>query len=741
MANRCYSVFVGHLNPETKKHELRDLFEKCGQVVDIFIRPNERPGGWNYGFVRYWDLQSAEKAIRELHRWEVCGSHILVQLAKDTIARVKAEKELEEKKATIARRPRVSDNSSNIIEDTMYLARVKETCTTLGLNHTDGEDRIGYLLEDVQKCDPNRNATQWSPLSDPITSFDLVSEKLVSRSQEGGDKGRLLGAKKSQEFMSSLKTIMQEIEDFLSQTARNASNSPATSETNDHVVPLSETHVSEENINKAGNVYIEAAASKVSNEVSIPESYKHKENINSDIEESSVIGVNEDRKILSESVCVKEMRSSGDGSSLEYLLPRNGCNRNCTRKDGQMDKTSTVGKTDSVLSNTEHSKHDRVTFPVIRQESANVAVHSVTDRASEGPVIPHVNKRVRSLDAASLTYSPVVSVKFDEETDCVQDRDIKRQVVKQSNKRVRSLDSANLSFSQIVHVDSEEFENNVGAETAVNIKDLTHSPVASFYLTESPKVEINEIDKAAEVTLESFQIHDTEVNHNLSKTDQRLGNVLEYRNISKGVHENKSDDCVKRRTRSADSDLFKTNSLELNSEADPYDSKHYNHNQNDIDNQHDYIIKPGAKGQIDLPENTVVNEKLNEALALETLFANLPPLTSFERSNSRESSLSDNSVEGVDDSGVESDFLLRSDRSSGFQPSLQDHSDQLKQMLGIGSSVNSDNIQLGQRFQSLKSRLNSSVTKQDSSTRHTAKGTQLPFYTQTPYGRGRGFNL
>ena len=44
-----------------------------------------------------------------------------------------------------------------------------------------GEDRIGYLLEDVQKCDPSRNATQWGPLSDPITSFDLVSEKLVSR--------------------------------------------------------------------------------------------------------------------------------------------------------------------------------------------------------------------------------------------------------------------------------------------------------------------------------------------------------------------------------------------------------------------------------------------------------------------------------------------------------------------------------------------------------------------------------
>ena len=60
------------------------------------------------------------------------------------------EKELEGKKATIARRPRVSDNSSNIIEDTMYLARVKETCTTLGLNHTDGR-HISWDIEDNLK--------------------------------------------------------------------------------------------------------------------------------------------------------------------------------------------------------------------------------------------------------------------------------------------------------------------------------------------------------------------------------------------------------------------------------------------------------------------------------------------------------------------------------------------------------------------------------------------------------------
>ncbi|CAB1332943.1 unnamed protein product [Coregonus sp. 'balchen'] len=65
-------IFVGNVNFPTTEPELRNLFEKYGQVSDCDILKN-------YGFVHMNEEEEAQKAVAELH--ELNGARITVEFA------------------------------------------------------------------------------------------------------------------------------------------------------------------------------------------------------------------------------------------------------------------------------------------------------------------------------------------------------------------------------------------------------------------------------------------------------------------------------------------------------------------------------------------------------------------------------------------------------------------------------------------------------------------------------------
>ena len=123
-------------------------------------------------------------------------------------------------------------------------------------------------------------------------------------------------------------------------------------------------------------------------------------------------------------------------------------------------------------------------------------------------------------------------------------------------------------------------------------------------------------------------------------------------------------------------------------------------------------------------KNSTTSEKCSESLRLEALFAKLPPVSSIQRTNSQDSSLSEDSGEGVDDSGVESDFLLRSNSEHSYNRHiLMEQSQKLKSMLGIGSNARfsqvvqerGGNVGTGQVLRNFKERLIKESPKKESS--------------------------
>ncbi|KAJ8342263.1 hypothetical protein SKAU_G00321910, partial [Synaphobranchus kaupii] len=67
-------IFVGNVNSSTTEPELRQLFEKYGEVSDCDILKN-------YGFVHMEEEEAAQKAVSALHKHELNGSRITVEYA------------------------------------------------------------------------------------------------------------------------------------------------------------------------------------------------------------------------------------------------------------------------------------------------------------------------------------------------------------------------------------------------------------------------------------------------------------------------------------------------------------------------------------------------------------------------------------------------------------------------------------------------------------------------------------
>ena len=71
---RMVKIFVGRLAPSVSASQLRQLFEKFGLVSDCDILRD-------YGFVHMPNDSDAQKAIKALDKYNLCGSRLSVELS------------------------------------------------------------------------------------------------------------------------------------------------------------------------------------------------------------------------------------------------------------------------------------------------------------------------------------------------------------------------------------------------------------------------------------------------------------------------------------------------------------------------------------------------------------------------------------------------------------------------------------------------------------------------------------
>ncbi|XP_053398576.1 uncharacterized protein LOC123556380 isoform X2 [Mercenaria mercenaria] len=222
---QTYSVFVGNIPPDTKKYELRDLFQACGEIVDVVILNNSN--GQDFGFVRFTCKESALCAVSELNHWSLNGRNIIVAIEKSTAAKIEQEKAGLPVTVTDgcglrkwnAPKPNAGRSlGTDYITDTMYWTRLQESCTALNLKHSNITDKhlsMKRLAEDINKMKGDRSSTLWGSVEDASTCFSEISSKIMQRCIKKGDKEEALGKKNCVEFMSALRTIMKEIDTVL----------------------------------------------------------------------------------------------------------------------------------------------------------------------------------------------------------------------------------------------------------------------------------------------------------------------------------------------------------------------------------------------------------------------------------------------------------------------------------------------------------------------------------------------
>ncbi|XP_031475219.1 heterogeneous nuclear ribonucleoprotein Q-like [Nymphaea colorata] len=71
---RRTEIFIGGLDKEAKEEDIRKVFEKAGEIVEVRLIKNSQTGkNKGYAFLRYAKPDEAQRAINELARAEVCG--------------------------------------------------------------------------------------------------------------------------------------------------------------------------------------------------------------------------------------------------------------------------------------------------------------------------------------------------------------------------------------------------------------------------------------------------------------------------------------------------------------------------------------------------------------------------------------------------------------------------------------------------------------------------------------------
>ncbi|XP_069131151.1 uncharacterized protein [Argopecten irradians] len=228
-----FSVFVGHIQPGVTKTDLIELFSQCGRVEDLFIVENQQAGSFHFGFVRFKTIDSAVKAVKELHRWPLKGTKLVVDLAKDTFTKIeKGDINVDEvcgnKKKEVA--PTSSSPASAFsgvnpaIKDVLCVSRVRETCVSASieakLRISPGEDGghlkvldVDSLMESIGRAEGGRVSTRAEKLPEEA-SIEVVTEKLLL----GTGEDIALGQEKVNDFVAALQVVMNSVNTFLKET-------------------------------------------------------------------------------------------------------------------------------------------------------------------------------------------------------------------------------------------------------------------------------------------------------------------------------------------------------------------------------------------------------------------------------------------------------------------------------------------------------------------------------------------
>ncbi|KAL4230364.1 hypothetical protein ACF0H5_010747 [Mactra antiquata] len=242
-----YSVFVGHIPSGTQKHELKELFQACGEIVDVVILNNGHAPHPIYGFVRFREPSAVYRAIAELHGWKLNGVKLVVEVAQDTCAKIQQENAgvpvtvvdgapRNCSTSNTAKPWRVKPVSDGSSYNAMYQSRLLDSCTSMNLlNDKDPLSRNSLtILEDMGKVRAEKCPLLWASIDNAAVSFSDVSSKIMERCKESKVNGEPLGKKNSAAFMAALKTIMKEINAFIE------SNSGEKLENNENIETLSE---------------------------------------------------------------------------------------------------------------------------------------------------------------------------------------------------------------------------------------------------------------------------------------------------------------------------------------------------------------------------------------------------------------------------------------------------------------------------------------------------------------------
>ncbi|KAL4283199.1 hypothetical protein GQ457_16G029250 [Hibiscus cannabinus] len=80
--SNCFSVYVGNLSPKVNWRYLKKLFQRFGNVLDVFIPQKKDFSGSNFGFVRFSTIREAETVVLMFGGAWVADRRIIVNIAK-----------------------------------------------------------------------------------------------------------------------------------------------------------------------------------------------------------------------------------------------------------------------------------------------------------------------------------------------------------------------------------------------------------------------------------------------------------------------------------------------------------------------------------------------------------------------------------------------------------------------------------------------------------------------------------
>ncbi|XP_064608213.1 uncharacterized protein LOC135472584 [Liolophura sinensis] len=225
---QTYSVYVGHLSFEVTKNDLRDLFEDCGDITEVFIASQSKEMCFTYGFVSFKNLEAAKRAQADLHRWELKGNKITVEMSKKSIDDVKAKRKAQlvreqYTERSVSRGPDVKENTDHA-EGLKNFGRLKEAFRNLELEAESGKEShfldLDKVMKDVSEETNSRLPTRTSKVFGLDTSVETAREQLLGcKCSKACSKD-----KRTDEFMESLQLIINNIDAFLKKSCRNSAS-------------------------------------------------------------------------------------------------------------------------------------------------------------------------------------------------------------------------------------------------------------------------------------------------------------------------------------------------------------------------------------------------------------------------------------------------------------------------------------------------------------------------------------